>query len=30
LTVKERFERAVYLADDRSIAAVYGSGRRIK
>jgi guanine deaminase len=30
LTLKERFERAVYLADDRSIAAVYGDGRRIK
>ncbi len=30
LTVKERFERAVYLADDRSIAAVYGGGRRLK
>ena len=30
LTVKERFERAVYLADDRCIAAVYGGGRRIK
>ena len=30
LTVKERFERAVYLADDRSIVAVYGSGRQIK
>ena len=30
LTVKERFERAVYLADDRNIVAVYGSGRQIK
>ncbi|MEA4913360.1 MAG: amidohydrolase family protein [Christensenella sp.] len=30
LTVEERFERAVYLADDRSIAAVYGGGRKIK
>ena len=30
LTVKERFERAVYLADDRSIHAVYGCGRKIK
>ncbi len=30
LTVKERFERAVYLSDDRNIAAVYGDGRRIK
>ena len=30
LTVKERFERAVYLADDRSIAAVYGGGRQIR
>ena len=30
LTLKERFERAVYLADDRSIAAVYGGGRKIK
>ena len=30
LTIKERFERAVYLADDRSIAAVYGGGRKIK
>jgi guanine deaminase len=30
LTVKERFERAVYLADDRAIAAVYSAGRKIK
>jgi len=30
LTVKERFERAVYLADDRTISAVYGGGRKIK
>lgn len=30
LTVKERFERAVYLADDRCISAVYGGGRKIK
>ena len=30
LTIQERFERAVYLADDRSIAAVYGGGRRLK
>ncbi len=30
LTVQERFERAVYLADDRSIAAVYAAGRRVK
>ena len=30
LTIKERFERAVYLADDRCIAAVYGGGRRVK
>ena len=30
LTVQERFERAVYLADDRSVAAVYGAGRRMK
>ncbi len=30
LTTKERFERAVYLADDRCIAAVYGGGRRLK
>jgi len=30
LTVKERFERAVYLADDRAVAAVYANGRRIK
>ena len=30
LTVKERFERAVYLADDRGIVAVYGSGKQIK
>ncbi len=30
LTVKERFERAVYLADDRAITAVYGAGRRLK
>ena len=30
LTIQERFERAVYLADDRSITAVYGSGRKIK
>ena len=30
LTVKERFERAVYLADDRAITAVYGDGKRIK
>lgn len=29
LSIKERFERAVYLADDRNIAAVYGSGTRI-
>lgn len=30
LTLQERFERAVYLADDRSILAVYGAGRKIK
>lgn len=30
LSVKERFERAVYLADDRNIAAVYGGGRKLK
>ncbi len=30
LTVRERFERAVYLADERQIAAVYGSGKKIK
>ena len=30
LTVKERFERAVYLADDRAISAVYSAGRKIK
>jgi len=30
LTVKERFERAVYLADDRAISAVYGAGRKMK
>ena len=30
LTVKERFERAVYLADDRAVTAVYGAGRKIK
>ena len=30
LTVKERFERAVYLADDRAVSAVYGAGRKIK
>jgi len=30
LTVKERFERAVYLADGRNIAAVYGGGRKLK
>ncbi|HWQ96891.1 MAG TPA: amidohydrolase family protein [Clostridia bacterium] len=30
LTIKERFERAMYLADDRSIHAVYGGGRKIK
>jgi len=29
LTLQERFERAVYLADDRSISAVYGSGKKI-
>ncbi len=30
LTVKERFERAVYLSDDRNIVAVYGGGRKLK
>ena len=30
LTVQERFERAVYLSDDRGVAAVYGAGRRMK
>ena len=30
LTLKERFERAVYLSDDRSIVAVYGAGKQIK
>ncbi|MEA5048316.1 MAG: amidohydrolase family protein [Eubacteriales bacterium] len=30
LTVKERFERAVYLSDERNIAAVYGAGKRIR
>jgi len=30
LTLKERFERAVYLADDRNIHAVYGAGKKIK
>lgn len=30
LTVKERFERAVYLADERNITAVYGAGKRIR
>jgi guanine deaminase len=30
LTVKERFERAVYLADDRAITAVYSAGKRMK
>ncbi|MEG1525676.1 MAG: amidohydrolase family protein [Clostridia bacterium] len=30
LNVKERFERAVYLADDRNIVAVYGNGKKIK
>ncbi|MEA4870216.1 MAG: amidohydrolase family protein [Christensenella sp.] len=30
LSIKERFERAVYLADDRNIHAVYGAGRKIK
>ncbi len=30
LTVKERFERAVYLSGEREIAAVYGAGRKLK
>lgn len=30
LTLKERFERAVYLADERNIHAVYGAGKKIK
>ena len=30
LTVKERFERAVYLSDERNIQAVYGAGKKIK
>ncbi len=30
LTVKERFERAAYLSNERSVAAVYGNGKRIK
>jgi len=30
LSVQERFERAVYLADDRAITAVYGNGQKIK
>ena len=30
LTLQARFERAVYLADDRSILAVYGAGKKMK
>lgn len=30
LDVRERFERAIYLADDRNITAVYAEGRQIK
>jgi guanine deaminase len=30
LTIKERFERAVYLSGERQIVAVFGSGRKIK
>ena len=30
LTLAERFERAVYLMDKGSIAAVYSEGRRVK
>ena len=30
LTVKERFERAVYLSDERNIQSVYGAGKKIK
>ena len=30
LTVKERFERAIYLADDRAVMAVYSAGAKIK
>lgn len=30
LSVRERFERAVYLADERNISAVYARGRKIK
>ncbi len=30
LTVRERFERAVYLSDRKNIVAVYGGGKRLK
>lgn len=30
LSVRERFDRAIYLTDDRHIEAVYSEGRRIK
>ena len=30
LSVRERFERAIYLMDDRNVHAVYAGGKRIK
>jgi len=30
LTLKQRFERAVYLCEDKHIAAVYANGKRVK
>ena len=30
LTLRERFERAVYLAQPADIVAVYGNGKRLK
>ena len=30
LTLKERFDRAVYIAEPKDIVAVYGEGRRLK
>jgi guanine deaminase len=30
LTLKERFDRAVYIAEPKDIVAVYGEGKRLK
>ena len=30
LTLRERFDRAVYIAEPKDIVAVYGAGKRLK